>query len=294
GWVAFDFNQRYILMGQKAVASRGFAGIDNNGIAAVMVMGIPFCVLLFSQAKRWYLKLVPMAALVLMAHVVLFSMSRGGMLALLIIIPVLFLRLRRRLIGVALLVLLSLVGFRLAGQEVRKRFMSIQDYESDSSAQIRLTAWRAGLQVIRDYPVFGVGPACFYSISGNYDYNIQNRAMHNLFLQTAVDMGLPAAGVLVAILLFSLWHLQKLRRRHKDDSFICDITNCLQAVLLGYIVTGMFVSIGTLELPYIALAMTVGLRNIVAEGAPSLAVETPQQQKRNTGPFPGRMKPATT
>ncbi|NQU77003.1 MAG: hypothetical protein HQ546_11885, partial [Planctomycetes bacterium] len=51
GWVAFDFNQRYILMGQKAVASTGFAGIDNNGIAAIMVMGIPFCVLLFSQAK---------------------------------------------------------------------------------------------------------------------------------------------------------------------------------------------------------------------------------------------------
>ena len=50
GYVAADLNQRYVLQGQKAPPQ--FENLDNNGLAALMVMALPFCVLLFTQERR--------------------------------------------------------------------------------------------------------------------------------------------------------------------------------------------------------------------------------------------------
>ncbi|NLF29966.1 MAG: hypothetical protein GX591_03660 [Planctomycetes bacterium] len=85
--------------------------------------------------------------------------------------------------------------------------------------------------------------------------------MHNHFIQTAVDMGLPAAAAMIGALLASLWHLERMRRGHRDDPFVANLAVCLQACLIGYILTGMFVSIGTIELPYIALAVEPTVRH---------------------------------
>ncbi|MFW6145858.1 MAG: O-antigen ligase family protein [Planctomycetota bacterium] len=280
GWVAFDFNQRYVLMDQTHILMRGFGDLDNNGAATLMVMGMPFCVFLVTQERQWYFKAVALGALALMLHMVLFSMSRAAMLACLIMLPLLLLRLRDRRLGVGLLAVTIVLAVVLAGREVRARFMSIADYQTDTSAQIRLDAWKTGWQVIQDYPVLGVGPDCFRRVVGDYAFELKGRTMHNRFIQTAVDMGLPAALALVGALLTALWHLERLRRRHRDDPFVFNLATCLQSCLIGYILAGMFVSIGTVELPYIALAMVVGLRNIVAEEKLAFAVEPSAGRRR--------------
>ncbi len=281
GWVAFDFNQRYVLMNQTHILMRGFGALDNNGAATLMVMGMPFCVFLITQERRWYFKAVALAALAMMLHMVLFSMSRAAMLASLLMLPLLLLRLRDRRLGAGLLVVTVALAVMLAGREVRARFVSIADYKTDESAQIRLDAWKTGWRVIRDYPVLGVGPDCFRHVVGDYAYELKGRTMHNHFIQTAVDMGLPAAAALVGMLLAALWHLERLRHRHRDDPFVFNLATCLQSCLIGYILAGMFVSIGTVELPYIALAMVVGLRNVVAEERLALAVDpTPRHRRR--------------
>jgi len=294
GWVAFDFNQRYVFMGQKDPLNRGFASIDNNGVAALMVMGMPFCLFLFAQERKWYLKWPPLAAMVLMMHVVLFSMSRGGVLGMIFTLPILLLRMRRRWIGVALTVVAAVVGLRLAGKEVRQRFSTIQSYDIDASAQIRLSAWRTSVEIIRDHPVLGVGPNCFRRVVGQYSHDIKGRTVHNRIIQTAVDMGLLAALALVGALVLSLIHLQMLRWRHRQDPFVYDLANCLQVCLLGYIAVGMFVSIGTFELPYIALAMAVGLRNVVAVEEPEGSLVPTPAQRRKARRWLTGAAPATT
>jgi len=294
GWVAFDFNQRYVLMDQTHILMRGFGALDNNGAATLMVMGMPFCVFLFTQEPRWYYKAVALGAMVLMLHMVLFSMSRAAMLASLLMLPLLLLRIRQRRVGAMLCVVMLVAGLGLAGREVRARFASIRDYKTDESAQIRLKAWRTGLLVIRDNPVLGIGPDCFRRVVGDYAYDIRGRTMHNRFIQTAVDMGIPAAASFIGVLLFSLWHMERIRRRHKNDPFVFNLATCLQGCLIGYIAVGMFVSIGTVELPYIAMAMIVGLQNVVAEERLALAVDPTPRQRRRARALLDSIRPATT
>jgi probable O-glycosylation ligase (exosortase A-associated) len=294
GWVAFDFNQRYIFMGQKHITTLGFAGIDNNGLAALMVIAMPLCMFLFLYLRKWYLKWPALLAALLMLHMVLFSMSRAGMLASLIMLPVLLLRLKKKWLSVALMVLVVVIGLRMAGPKVRRRFLSIGEYGQDTSIQTRLALWRSSLDVIRDYPILGVGPNCFRRVAGEYDFSLRNRTMHNRFLQTAVDMGVPALGVLASVLILSLWRLQRLRKRHRDDPFVFHLATCLQASILGYVLTGMFASTGTIELPYIVLAMSISLQNVVAVERPSLALKATAAERRLTRLSLGELTPATT
>lgn len=296
GWVAFDFNQRYVLMGQKHVLTLMFADLDNNGIAALMVLGTPLCMFLFTQGKRWFTKLPPLFAMILMAHVVLMSMSRAGMLGLLAMVPFLLLRIRmkRRWLGPIIAIFVVSVGLRLAGPSVRERFWSIKDYEQDVSSQTRLKVWSACFDVVRQYPVLGVGPDCFRTIAGDYDYSIKNRSVHNRFIQMAVDNGLPAMVALIALLAVSFYRLQLIRVRNKDDLFAVNLATALQAMLAGYATVGMFASIGTVELPYIGLAMGVGLQNVIFSETPAPALEpTPVHRRRARLALDG-MRAATT
>lgn len=294
GWLAIDFNQRYLLMGQKNYLQHGFATLDNNGVAALMAIGLPFCMFLFGQEKRWYLKWPPLGIMVLMLHVVLFSMSRAAMLACLIVVPFLLLRQRPRWLGVGLTVFMLSVGVYLAGPEVRRRFLSIEQYETDVSSQGRIAAWKISVDVMRDYPLLGVGPDCFRCVAGDYDKTLTNRTMHNNFLQAAVDMGVPAGLINAAIPIICFIQLGRLRRRSRGDPFLVDLAGCLQAALLAYVLVGSFASIGTIELPYIALVMGIGLQNVAAmerqHAAAPLAVEPARRPWR---PLEG-LKPATT
>lgn len=294
GWVAFDLNQRYVLMGQKHIATLGFGTLDNNGLAVLMVVGMPFCVFWFTQERKWYYRLPPVAAMVLMLHVVLFSMSRAGMLGALISLPLFMLRLKRRWAGIVLTAIVVMIGIRLAGPPVTQRFSTISMYEQDASAMSRLRAWRVSIRVMRDHPIFGVGPDCFRAVAGEYDPGLKKRTMHNQFLQTAVDSGVPAGIAQVVMLVAALVNLQRLRRQRREDPFVCNLAACLQAGLVGYATVGMFASIGTVEIPYIVLAMTVGLRNIVAEESPDLlAAPTPGQRRKSRSSLHG-LKPAAT
>jgi probable O-glycosylation ligase (exosortase A-associated) len=264
GWLAVDFNQRYVLMNQKNLLEAGFGTLDNNGVAALMVMALPFCLFLFTQEERWYLKWPPLGAMVLMGHVIIFSMSRAAMLASLLVVPIMLLRQRSRALGAAMTVVMLGIGLSLAGPRVRDRFLSIREYETDESAMTRLAAWDASFQMMHDHPLLGVGPNCYRRVAGTYNSLLTDRTAHNSFLQAAVDMGVPAGIINLSIPLVALYKLQKLRRRRAGDRFVFNLAGCLQASLLGYLLVGSFASIGTIELPYISLVMVIGLENVTA------------------------------
>jgi hypothetical protein len=107
-------------------------------------------------------------------------------------------------------------------------------------------------------------------------------------------MGIPAALSFVFTLLFALWHLERIRHRHRGDPFVFDLATCLQGCLVGYIAVGMFVSIGTVELPYIAIAMAIGLQNVVAEERLALAIDPTPRQRRRSRALMESIRPATT
>jgi O-antigen ligase len=193
GYLGETFNEWY-LQSNVYLFFNGWGGIDNNGVAMVMVMGVPLAFFFIINEKRWWMKVILFIATGAMVHTVLFSFSRSGQLGLIMVATVLFfvalVALPRKGLTIALAVVFILITLRLAGPEVRARFATIwvDKSEMDASARSRYDTWNAAWMCIQDHPM-GVGPRNFNLISDRYGLPA-DKSVHNLFLQTAADYGI--------------------------------------------------------------------------------------------------------
>ena len=95
----------------------------------MLAMGVPVCILLWDGIRdrwRWFfLALVP-----LIVHAVLMTFSRGAMLSLLVVTPLVAIRSRRRMqMAVFGAVLFFGAIPVMAGPEIQARFLTLKDTE---------------------------------------------------------------------------------------------------------------------------------------------------------------------
>lgn len=194
GYLAWVFNSAYYFDGWNRIWPIGFGGVDNNGIAMIMVMGIPVAFFLAVNTTKWWIKVALFLAVACEVHAVLFSFSRSAQLGLVIVTATIFVialvRLPRKGLTVAIAVIFVALGLRLAGTEVRDRFSSIFNdaADRDVSAASRFATWSAAWGCMKDHPL-GVGPRNFNLISDQYGL-VRNKSVHSLFLQTGADYGI--------------------------------------------------------------------------------------------------------
>lgn len=89
----------------------------------------------------------------------------------------------------------------------------------DLSTMERVHRWIAGFYMMRDRPLFGFGPNNFYesykpyTVSAFHTYvshNPEQSGIHNYFLLLAVEQGIPAMLLFIALCFFTLFRLQQL------------------------------------------------------------------------------------
>ncbi|YAI82147.1 MAG: IctB family putative bicarbonate transporter [cyanobacterium endosymbiont of Rhopalodia sterrenbergii] len=128
------------------------------------------------------------------------------------------------------LVLVGFTGFILVTvmtiEPLRLRVMSIFAGREDSSNNFRMNVWMGVIDMIRDYPLTGIGP-------GNGAFNIvyprymspkySALSAYSIFLETAVEMGLIGLGIflwlMVVILNQGVQQMQRLRLKHNIQGF---------------------------------------------------------------------------
>src|SRR5690606_32746578 len=152
GYVAFELNLSY-LSGYNVLHEQGFAGMDNNSAAIAFVTALGMSFFLGTHVQATWQKAICYGCAALLAHAILFSFSRGGMLAMIAAATIGFLTMPKRprhYIGFACAVC---VGLALAGNEVRARLSTaFADGEKrDGSAQSRLELWEDCWDVIQKH-----------------------------------------------------------------------------------------------------------------------------------------------
>jgi probable O-glycosylation ligase (exosortase A-associated) len=271
GYVAFELNLSYYA-GINRLVVEGFGGMDNNFVAVAMVAGTGLAFFLGLGERRLWLKGVAFLAAILMTHAVMFSFSRGGLLALIITGGVAFLLVAKKPTHVLIFVLAVVFAFRLAGPQVRERFSStfVDAEQRDRSASSRLEFWSACWDVMKKEPLCGVGPDQWLNVAEAYGFG--RTYAHSLWMQTGAEMGFPGLGLLLAFYGITLWRLFPLTRSKSQvvDPWLRDVARMVIASLLGFMVAAQFVSISGLELPYyIVLAGVIALKlNSVPAGEP--------------------------
>ena len=188
-----------------------FGGFDRNFVAMNMVMGAGLAFFLGTDAPRWWQKGIAFLGALLMSHVVLFSMSRGGMLALCVTGGVTFLLLQKKPIHYVYFFVALLIGLRLAGPEVMERFTTTfeDEHARDYSAQSRFDLWEACGKVILDHPVNGIGSHNWRLIAHNYGFT-RGKDSHCTWLHIGAEMGMIGLALIVLFYcncVFRLWPL---------------------------------------------------------------------------------------
>lgn len=159
-----------------------------------------------------HLLLMPMA--ILMAACPVISTSRGGALLAtvgLLILFAAFFFLRRRhqtistLGSIGLAILLLGPGFYLGWAPLKKRWLELTTENVDVSGG-RLEQYEMAVKMIRDYPLFGMGPSTYPHMCQFYLDALQEWfwQAHNDWLQTIAEWGAIGFCLIVAALLLAL------------------------------------------------------------------------------------------
>jgi probable O-glycosylation ligase (exosortase A-associated) len=258
GYLAFELNL-YYYQGAFNGPFEGWGGMDNNCVAIAMVTGVGLAFFLGMGTQRWWGRGVALVSAALMAHVIMFSFSRGGMLALALTGLMAFCLIPKKPEHYLVFALAVLVALRMAGPEVQKRFFT--SFESnelgmrEASAQSRLDLWRGALDTSLRHPALGVGPDNWGLYAPNYGWP-KGKEVHSLWAQNAAEVGFIGVALLLAFFLLCIKRLWPLTRASHPvkDPWERDAARMVISSLFGFVIAAQFVTIKYLEVPfYVAL-----------------------------------------
>jgi O-antigen ligase len=278
------------LFGAKTWTLRGFAftrwGIQgppgffqNSGEYAIqMLMFSPIAAELtlflrpfLSKLKFYVLLLLPLTG----AMSVMGASSRGAQVALAYQTYGTILKGRVSLKTVVLTVTVVVAGIALLPEEQKARFTSAGD---DHTSQQRLLYWKHGLQMIEQYPVFGVGffnfpryNATHWPEDAKLDVDpasglLVSELPHNIFIQVSTDAGIVGLALFAALILRTAKAAREIRllaRNHPGEPKpFAALAKGLLVALWAFVIAGQFVTVTYYPFFWINLAFMIALKNI--------------------------------
>lgn len=193
------------------------------------------------------------------------SSSRGAVLGGIAALTPLVLRSKykwRAMIAAAVLVV---VGYVVMPPEFMARFESAGE---DATSVSRLTRWKGGIDMMFDHPLLGVGYFNWPVYYGpKYEPGVRGALLsHNIFVQVGAELGVTGLLLFIIMIFSCLKMTRAIRRAGQADPDLTrymHFANGLDGALLGYLVSGFFVTVFFYPYFWVNLAFTVALYNIV-------------------------------
>ena len=256
---------------------------EQNRYAQMMVVIAPFALYLMMTEVTRKRKLWALAVGCLTMCGVLLTFSRGTFLAMglafLLAVAWGYVRPRHALLGGLLAVLTVAVALpdylnRITGLVELSKLQSVDSgtRSIDGSLRGRFAQNLAALHVFMDHPVFGVGPAHFskfYVLRYGNEIGTKRlrgeRRAHNMYLETAANMGLFGLVAFLAIVSYALIKLWQARQRflnRRADLAALATTLILSIVL--YLVTAVFLHLSYQRYYWFLLALVGSALQVLA------------------------------
>jgi O-antigen ligase len=136
----------------------------------------------------------------------------------------------------------------------------------DIDSQRRLRYWSDGIKIANDFPVLGIGYKNWLPYYRTH-YNPRGELPHNPFIEAVSELGYVGLATYGVLIVFVLWENALTRRLTRStgrapDRFLYYMTFGLDGALIGYLASGMFVTV--LYYPYfwINLAFVISLSQV--------------------------------
>jgi len=229
-----------LLPGGLLILPGSNAGVHPNRLAGILLFLVPFFLalllgwLLLRRSRRglilWLVLFLAVAALLLLTQSRTSWLAALGSGFVLLVLWGLLLpgqhRLRPFVRGAVILMLLAgMAGVFIIGPD---RLQSVWDDPAQQTAVgnlgsigFRQEVWRWGITAVQDFPFTGTGLGTFSQVARRFypvnvapNYDISHA--HNLYLQTALDLGLPGLITYLALILLTVvmaWQTAKWNER---------------------------------------------------------------------------------
>lgn len=283
-------------LGGKVVRPRLAGPIgEQNRYAQLLVVLVPLALFRFWGERRLVLRVLAGLCTLLIVSGILLTFSRGAAVALaglfLTMTVLRYIRVRQLLlVGVTTAVLIGVIApqtlIRLDSLAGVGALLGSSEEDADGALVGRATSNLAALNAFLDNPIVGVGPGQYFrrysqeygNELGLRHFDNQRRA-HNLYLETAADLGVLGFGAFMAIIAATMIPLWRLRRRlAKTRPDLANLAASFFLSVLGYLYTGVFLHLSYERYFWILLALAavaaIVIRNELASEDAALPTTT--------------------
>jgi O-antigen ligase len=205
-----------------------------NGYVAMLVACIPSGYWFFTRTRAPFRRALTVAALIAAVLTSVYSLSRGGVISIIVFLLSLlaFRQTRRR--GFVLAVLVLFLGLRVAPSAFWQRWEETRTQGGDIRTR---ELWPAGLQAFAQRPLLGSG----LGTNANAIYQVRGTraggaVVHNAPLAVAVELGLPGLVLYLGFVVYALGRLLRTlnARKHQGRSEETAFAVVLLAGFLAY------------------------------------------------------------
>jgi probable O-glycosylation ligase (exosortase A-associated) len=246
---------------------------ENNSMALALVVTLPLIWYLRVQVKRRWLMLGLTATALMTAVSVVGSYSRGALVGGAAMLFFLWTHSRKKLqtavmVGVMVALIVSVMPAAWF-----ERMDTIGEYHEDSSAQGRLNAWQFAANVASSnllgggYNVFTPRQFLLYAPEPR-NYHVA----HSIYFQVLGDHGFVGLALFL-LLMFLTWRtgtrVYKFCAPRPDLAWAADMARACQVAIIGYAVSGAFLSLAYFDLYYDIIIILVLLEKILMAKQPA-------------------------
>ena len=238
------------------------AGNTYLGMALCMVL--PLIMSVARDVEQTWLRRLLYATFGLTVVSIIFTYSRGALLGLAAVLPLMYFKSKRKFLLVFLIIPIALVGKDLLPGKLTRHAETIETYEQDTSAMQRIQSWTVAWNLAKDYPLTGAGFEFEYSPNterwfsyGNPEYNKYLRdssAAHSIYFQVLGQHGYIALALFLMLLIFTQFTFSDIALRAEQQEstrWMARHATAMRVGLIGYMVSGAFINVAYFDLMYL-------------------------------------------
>lgn len=252
--------------------------------------------MLQTQREKWF-RMCALAGTIILPILMFTTQSRGGILALFTFGALVLVHYRKRIGGMALIVMIAGAVIQVAPPEVWGRIASLSKVTSQTtigeadkwgSAQQRSDIWKVARAMIADHPITGVGVGNYgemharYANTGQFQGAVQGRRdAHSTYLGTAAETGIPGLMLFLAMIgsVFVLGWRAVGRLKESDPATATGLRTLLFG-LIAFLQACLFATVTHLAFLYLYLAVICTMV-AVHQASPAASIGKPRLARRS-------------